>query len=333
MSETTAIAAELRSVNHRYGGTTALQNVSVTVPSGCRVGLIGPDGVGKSTLQALIAGVRRIQTGQVVVMGSDMANPKRRAEASARLAYVPQGLGRSLYPTLSVYENVDFRGRLFGISRKERQWRIEELLRSTGLHAFVDRPAGKLSGGMQQKLALCCSLIHDPDLLILDEPMTGIDPLSRKQFWALIKCFQTRRPGLTMLTATAYMEEAERFDHLIAMDAGRIIASGSPSQIKAITGCTSLEEAFIALVPEQKRSDYKRFDQLLPIIHDDVPAIEADRLTMHFGDFVAVDKVSVSIQRGEIFGFVGLKWVRQDYDDEDAHWAAAADVGQRPSVW
>jgi ribosome-dependent ATPase len=277
---------------------------SLTVPSGCKVGLIGPDGVGKSTLQALIAGVRRIQTGRVVVLSSDMAHSKRRAEAGARLAYVPQGLGRSLYPTLSVYENVDFFGRLFGESKEERQWRIEELLRSTGLYVFADRPAGKLSGGMQQKLALCCSLVHEPDLLILDEPTTGIDPLSRKRFWELIERIQARRPGLSMLTATAYMEEAERLDHLIAMDAGRIIANGTPSEIKAMTGCDSLEEAFIALLPEQKRSDYKRFEQLLPTFHDDVPAIEADGLTMRFGDFVAVDNVSVRVERGEIFGFL-----------------------------
>lgn len=305
MNETTAIAAELGSVTHRYGARIALNDISVTVPSGCKVGLIGPDGVGKSTLQALIAGVRRIQTGRVVVLGSDMAHSKRRAEAGARLAYVPQGLGRSLYPTLSVYENVDFFGRLFGESKQERQWRIEELLRSTGLNAFVDRPAGKLSGGMQQKLALCCSLVHDPDLLILDEPTTGIDPLSRKRFWELIERIQARRPGLSMLTATAYMEEAERFDHLIAMDAGRIIANGTPSEIKAMTSCDSLEEAFIALLPEQKRSDYKRFERLRPTFHDDVPAIEADGLTMRFGDFVAVDNVKVRVERGEIFGFLG----------------------------
>ena len=107
---------------------------------------------------------------------------------------MPQGLGRNLYPTLTVFENLDFFGRLFDQPRSEREWRIKDLLASTGLDPFPDRPAGKLSGGMKQKLSLCCSLIHDPDLLILDEPTTGVDPLSRRQFWELIDRIRARRP-------------------------------------------------------------------------------------------------------------------------------------------
>src|SRR5512133_3098092 len=209
------------------------------------VGLIGPDGVGKSTLLALIAGARQIQTGQVEVLGSDLADRRQRNLTQPRIAYMPQGLGKNLYTTLSVFENVDFFGRLFGQSTAERAWRISELLTSTGLAPFADRPAGKLSGGMKQKLGLCCALIHDPDLLILDEPTTGVDPLSRRQFWALIGRIRARRPGMSVLVATAYMDEAEGFDWLVAMDAGKVLATGSPAELKSRTGTHTLEQAFI----------------------------------------------------------------------------------------
>ena len=146
---------------------------------------------------------------------------------------MPQGLGRNLYPALSVTENIDFFGRLFGQGRRPSGASASaQLLAATGLDPFPDRPAGKLSGGMKQKLGLCCALIHDPDLLILDEPTTGVDPLSRRQFWELIDRVRGRRPGMTVLVATAYMEEAERFDRLVAIDAGRVLATGTPAELK-----------------------------------------------------------------------------------------------------
>src|SRR5690606_8031390 len=147
--------------------------------------------------------------GQVEVLGGDIADRRHRREAYSSIAYMPQGLGRNLYPTLSVFENIDFFGRLFGHSKEERQHRIDTLLARTGMSPFATRPAGKLSGGMKQKTSLCCSLIHDPDLLILDEPTTGVDPLSRRQFWELIDDIRKDRPGMSVIVATAYMEEAE----------------------------------------------------------------------------------------------------------------------------
>jgi len=201
-------AVEARAVAHRYGGVNALSDVSLAIPSGSATALVGPDGVGKSTLLALIAGVRRLQAGSISTLGADVAVRAHRDSIMSRIAYMPQGLGRNLYPSLSVAENVDYFGRLFGHGPAERRARAERLLRATGLAPFLDRPAGKLSGGMKQKLSLCCSLIHDPDLLILDEPTTGIDPLSRRQFWRLIGDIKSERPALTVLVATAYMEEA-----------------------------------------------------------------------------------------------------------------------------
>jgi len=174
--------AKLENVTHRYGKDTAINEVSLDIPSGCMVGLIGPDGVGKSSVLALISGVRKLQSGNVEVLGVNMNNAKERNDICPRIAYMPQGLGKNLYMSLSVYENIEFFARLFEQDKKERIARIKMLLESTGLSNFKDRPAGKLSGGMKQKLGLCCALIHDPDLLILDEPTTGVDPLSRRQF-------------------------------------------------------------------------------------------------------------------------------------------------------
>jgi ribosome-dependent ATPase len=304
-SSVTAAAASLIGVTHRYGERLALADVSVDIPAGRMTGLIGPDGVGKSTLLALVAGVRRIQSGEVLVLGGDMRSGAHRQMAYSRIAYMPQGLGRNLYPTLSVAENIDFFGRLFGQDEAERRWRIDDLTRSTGLDPFLDRPAGKLSGGMKQKLSLCCALIHDPDLLILDEPTTGVDPLSRRQFWELIGRIRARNPSISVATATAYMEEAHAFDHLIAMDDGRMLATGSAHDLIERTGAASLEDAFIALLPEERRQQRKTLVVPPHQSRDGDAAIEADHLTMTFGDFVAVDDVSLRIPRGEIFGFLG----------------------------
>src|SRR5262245_53411211 len=235
-----------------------------------------------------------------------MADKAYRSAQIARIAYMPQGLGRNLYPTLSVFENIDFHGRLFGQPENERRQRIDELLKATSLDPFMNRPAGKLSGGMKQKLSLCCALIHDPDLLILDEPTTGVDPLSRGQFWELIGNIRARRPQMSVIVATAYMDEAERFDWLVAMDDGKVIATGTTSQILEKAGEKSLEAAFIALLPEEKRAQHQQVIVRPRSAADgDVPAIEADGLTRRFGDFTAVDHVSFLIGRGEIFGFLG----------------------------
>ena len=301
-----APVARLRGVGLRYGRTVALDGIDLEVAAGRMVGLIGPDGVGKSSLLALVSGARAVQQGTVEVLGGDMARSRHRNRVCPRIAYMPQGLGKNLYPTLSVEENLQFFGRLFGHDAAERRRRIDELTRSTGLYPFLTRLAGKLSGGMKQKLALCCALIHDPDLLILDEPTTGVDPLARAQFWELIGRIRATRPGMSVIVATAYMEEAQRFEWLVAMDEGRILATGTPAELMARTGSGSLEQSFVALLPEAKRRGHQPV-QIPPLersLAADI-AIEARDLTMRFGDFVAVDHVSFRIQRGEIFGFLG----------------------------
>ena len=295
----------LQDLRQQYGKTQALAGVTLDVPAGCMVGLIGPDGVGKSSLLSLIAGARAVQSGSVQVLGGDMASKAHRDAVCPRIAYMPQGLGKNLYPTLSVEENLQFFARLFGHGGAERRRRIDELTRSTGLHAFLQRPAGKLSGGMKQKLGLCCALIHDPDLLILDEPTTGVDPLARAQFWDLIERIRRQRPAMSVMVATAYMDEAQRFHWLVAMDEGRVLATGAPQELLARTGCDSLEDVFIALMPEEKKRGHQAV-VIPPLQVDDADvAIEAQGLTMRFGDFTAVDHVNFRIRRGEIFGFLG----------------------------
>ena len=305
----TDFVARFQSVTHRYGDVAALDGIHLDIPAGCMVGLIGPDGVGKSTLLGLIAGVTRIQQGHVEVLGGDMALSGHRSTVCTRLAYMPQGLGRNLYPTLSVAENLDFFGRLFGQNAQQRQTRMDELLLVTGLAPYRDRPAGKLSGGMKQKLGICASLLHDPDLLILDEPTTGIDPLSRRQFWQLIDRIRARRPSMSVIVATAYMEEAEGFHWLAALHDGHVLATGCPEEIKKLAGKSTLDEAFASLMPVSQNASQKPADALIslsPRVFTDVPpAIEAEGLTCRFGDFVAVDHVSFRIPKGEIFGFLG----------------------------
>ncbi|WP_127805150.1 ribosome-associated ATPase/putative transporter RbbA [Hydrogenophaga sp. NH-16] len=295
----------LHDVRQRYGKTEALRGITLDVPAGGMVGLIGPDGVGKSSLLSLVAGARAVQHGQVLVLGGDMARRRHRNAVCPRIAYMPQGLGKNLYPTLSVEENLQFFARLFGHDAAERRRRIDDLTQSTGLRKFLGRPAGKLSGGMKQKLGLCCALIHDPDLLILDEPTTGVDPLARAQFWELINRIRALRPQMSVVVATAYMDEAQRFDWLVAMDDGRVLDTGTPGELLARTGTQSLEAAFIALLPEDKKRGHAAV--VIPPLQtreDDI-AIEARELTMRFGDFVAVDHVNFRIRRGEIFGFLG----------------------------
>ena len=293
-------------VTLHYKKTCALNDVSIAIPPRCMVGLIGPDGVGKSSLLSLIAGAHVIQEGLVYVLDGDMKDKIHRQNVCTRIAYMPQGLGKNLYPTLSVEENLQFFARLFGNDAAERRRRIDELTKSTGLYPFLSRPAGRLSGGMKQKVSLCSALIHDPDLLILDEPTTGVDPLSRAQFWQLINKIREQRPQMSVIVATAYMDEAQNFDWLVAMYGGKILETGTPQALLAKTAKDNLDDAFIQLMPEDAREGYQAVEiPPLDLNQDLKVAIEAKGLTKQFGDFIAVDHVNFSIKQGEIFGFLG----------------------------
>ena len=246
-----------------------------------------------------------MQTGSLHVFNQDLRLAAVRKKICRRVAYMPQGLGKNLYPTLSVMENIRFFARLFGERGPSCEQRIQFLLQATGLAPFIDRPAAKLSGGMKQKLGLCCALIHEPDLLILDEPTTGVDPLSRRQFWQLLADLRAQHPSMSILVATAYMEEASYFDWLAMMDAGQLLAQGSPQALLQKTGTTNLDATFIQLLPAHKKLNHVE-PVLPPMAEGNHPiAISARNLSCQFGEFTAVDNVNFDIRQGEIFGFLG----------------------------
>ena len=300
---TEAAASEFRisNVTHRYRKHTALEGVSLNLPAGQLIGFIGPDGVGKSTLLGLVTGAKKLQTGTIEVLGGSIDDPRHRRRICSAIAFMPQGLGRNLYAELTVRENLEFFSRLFGQGQEECDVRIAALLSATGLAPFADRLMGKLSGGMKQKLGLCCALIHDPKLLVLDEPTTGVDPLSRRQFWLLINAIRENSPGLSILVSTAYMEEAQSFDWIVAMDAGRTLFQGRPDELKG--EAKDLETAYRQLQSRGKQQSSP--DEMPQRCVDVNPVIVARGLTRRFGDFIAVDDVDFSINRGEIFGFLG----------------------------
>ncbi|PMY47203.1 MULTISPECIES: ribosome-associated ATPase/putative transporter RbbA [Pseudomonas] len=298
------LALQATGINHRYGSQQALVDLAFSLPGGTRCGLIGPDGAGKSSLLGLIAGVKKLQQGQLQVLGGSIEQRRHRNSLYARIAFMPQGLGGNLYPELSIQENIRFFATLFGLSKSQCEQRMHNLLLATDLLRFAERPAGKLSGGMKQKLGLCCALIHEPDLLILDEPTTGVDPLSRRRFWELVDEVRRQRPQLTLLVATAYMEEAEQFEHCLMLDRGRLIAQGLSRELAIVTPSGKLDDAFTHF---QGDSGHDSKPLVIPprTTGDQQIAIEAHELTLRFGDFTAVNKVSFAIGRGEIFGFLG----------------------------
>ena len=298
------LALQASGIQHRYGNQQALIDIAFSLPAGTRCGLIGPDGAGKSSLLGLIAGVKKLQQGQLQVLGGAIDERRHRNSLYPRIAFMPQGLGGNLYPELSISENIRFFATLFGLGKADCTQRMQNLLRATDLERFADRPAGKLSGGMKQKLGLCCALIHDPDLLILDEPTTGVDPLSRRRFWELVDQVRSQRPQLTLLVATAYMEEAEQFEHCLMLDRGRLIAVGLSQELAASTASGKLDDAFTHFQGDSGHDNQPLVIPPRDSSQTDI-AIEAHELTLRFGDFTAVNKVSFAIGRGEIFGFLG----------------------------
>ncbi len=284
-----------------YRSTQAVKGVSFSVEEGEIFGLIGPDGAGKSSTMKVLAGVLSFEGGTVDVMGHPLP---RRAEAIKRdLAFMPQGIGLNLYMDLSVEENLEFFAQLRGVPRDLMAERARRLLDATGLTPFRHRLARHLSGGMQQKLGLCCSLISHPRLLILDEPTTGVDPLSRREFWELL--FDFVEEGTTVILSTSYMDEAERCHRIAFMMEGNIVFQGDPRDLLGEE--RNLEGAFLKILDkEHPRSFSVTIPSHLPSFRDqEGPGVVVENLTRTFDSFTAVDSISFSIQRGEIFGLLG----------------------------
>ncbi len=277
-----------------------------------------------------MAGSKKLQQGEMTVLGGDIGDVRHRRDVCPRIAYMPQGLGKNLYLELSVYDNVDFMAQLFGLSTR-RSARAASSNCSTPPDSarFRDRPAGKLSGGMKQKVGLCGALVHDPDLLILDEPTTGVDPLSRRQFWTLIDDIRAGRPSMSVVVATAYMDEAQQWDWIVAMD------DGQGARHRHARGADAAhrhegpgEVLHRAAAGGEAPGAHGAGDPAAADGQAEI-AIDAKDLTRRFGNFTAVDRVTLAIERGEIFGFLGSQRLRQVDDDEDADRPAAADRGHR----
>jgi ABC-type multidrug transport system ATPase subunit len=223
-----------------YRKNLAVDGVDLTINKGEIYGLIGPDGAGKSTLMKAIAGVLTYDGGQVQVFGGIIDSETAAEKIKGRIGFMPQGLGQNLYAELSVEENIDFFAQLREVSREQLISRKRKLLAMTRLDKFTNRPMKLLSGGMKQKLGLVCTLIHEPELIILDEPTTGVDPVSRRDFWAILTAL-LREQNIAALVSTAYMDEATRFQQLSLMYDGKVIAEGEPDQIIAKVPGTLVE--------------------------------------------------------------------------------------------
>ena len=223
-----APAIEAVGLRRSFGDVVAVDGVDLSVPRGSVLGLLGPDGAGKSTLIRMLATVLRPDAGDARVQGYSVTRQANRV--TPRIGYMSQKF--ALYPDLSVAENIEFFARLRGVAKAERRARSLELLTGMGLADFLGRQAGRLSGGMKQKLFLATTLMHRPDVLLLDEPTTGVDPVSRREFWRILA--DLNRAGTTVLVATPYMDEAERCTDVIFLDGGRVRHRGTPAEIKAL---------------------------------------------------------------------------------------------------
>ncbi len=271
----------VKEVGKNYGTVEALKDVSFVVERGEIFGLIGPDGAGKSSLFRILTTLLLADKGTAIVAGLDVVTDYK--QIRTKVGYMP---GRfSLYQDLSVEENLEFFATVFHTTVQENYDLIKDIYQQ--IEPFRKRRAGALSGGMKQKLALSCALIHKPDILFLDEPTTGVDPVSRKEFWQMLR--NLREQGITIVVSTPIMDEARQCDRIAFINHGQIHGIDTPERILH-------QFASILCPPSLEREEVK---------HEVAPVIEVEQLTKCFGDFTAVDHISFQVNRGEIFGFLG----------------------------
>ena len=218
----------LNNLTRKFGAVTAVDGLNLKIARGEIFGLVGPDGAGKTTTLRMLCGLMDPTSGEARVAGFDVV--KQTTEVKDRIGYMAQRFG--LYGDLTVGENMEFYADLFGIDATERKRMLPELLRMTRMEPFIGRPAAKLSGGMKQKLALMCTLLHHPEVLFLDEPTNGVDPVSRRDFWIILK--QLVKDGMTLFVSTAYMDEAERCDRVGLMSNGKMLVCDTPEALKKL---------------------------------------------------------------------------------------------------
>ena len=293
-------ATELSNLTKCFGTLTAVDGLTLNIPKGELFGLVGSDGAGKTTTLRMLTGVLDADSGEATVLGClchDL-EPVR-----SHIGYMSQRFG--LYPDLTVMENIRFHADIFGVPKEEWTTRAERLLAMSGLAPFVKRRSGALSGGMKQKLGLCCALIHTPTVLFLDEPTNGVDPVSRRDFWRILNTLLEE--GVTIVVATAYLDEAERCHRVGLLHHGKLLACDTPHNLKKLAdpaiSVPCLEDVFITVLGEGADTAVKR--RPAPDLQSAAPAVTLTSLTRRFGDFVAVNQISLSVPKGEIFGFLG----------------------------
>ncbi|MEN2994676.1 MAG: ATP-binding cassette domain-containing protein [Thermodesulfovibrio sp.] len=292
---TIAPVIEVKNLCKSYKKLKAVDNISFSVNKGEVFGIIGPDGAGKTSIIQILAGVLKPESGKALVNGIDVVkNPEK---VKALIGYMPQGLGLNLYDSLSIEENIEFFKGLRLIPDEIFEKNKKTLLDITRLTPFLKRQAKALSGGMRQKLALICTLLHLPDIILLDEPTTGVDPLSRQDFWNIIHGL-VRQKGVTVLLTTSYMDEAERCHRIALMHEGKILLQGKPEEVG------NLEETFIEKVTG-KRYSSSSFQRKKEVSLNQESIITCHSVTKTFGKFKAVDSVNLEVKKGEILGLLG----------------------------
>ena len=275
-------AIEVNSLSKGYGKVQALRDVSFSVGKGEMFGIIGPDGAGKTSLYRILCSLLLPDDGTASVDGYDVVSGMK--EIRRRVGYMP---GRfSLYQDLTVEENLRFFSTLFGTTVEENYDSIKAIY--TQIEPFRKRRAGALSGGMKQKLALCCALVHQPSVLFLDEPTTGVDPVSRKEFWEMLS--QLKEREITIVASTPYLDEVRKCERVAFLSEGRIRGIGTPDEI-----LTTFRDIFNPPAIEKLEAGTKSNEN----------AIEVEHLVKAFGSFHAVDDISFTVRKGEIFGFLG----------------------------
>ena len=281
-------AIEVNNVSKHYGKIQALKDVSFSVQKGEVFGLIGPDGAGKTTMFRILCTLLQPENGTATVDGYDVVSQMK--EVRKRVGYVP---GRfSLYLDLTVEENLRFFATLFNTTVEENYDSIKAIY--SQIERFKDRKAGALSGGMKQKLALCCALVHQPSVLFLDEPTTGVDPVSRNEFWEILGHLKER--DITIIASTPNLDEVRNCERVVFLSEGVVKGTGSPNEIlnefRDIFNPPGIERTLITNIEEKEEKEVEN-------------VIEVDHLVKAFGSFKAVDDISFSVKKGEIFGFLG----------------------------
>jgi ABC-2 type transport system ATP-binding protein len=281
---------EIRGLGRRFKNTHALSGIDLDIKRGELFGIVGPDGSGKTTLIQSICAILDPTKGSIKVDGFDTV--KDASNITSRIGYMSQAY--SLYEDLTAGENLEFFAKIRKVPDDLFARRVKRLLSFSGLSPFLKRRTKQLSGGMQKKLALCCNLIHEPDILILDEPTLGVDPLSRRHLWEMIEEFHSQ--GKTIIMSTSYMDEAKRCERLAFLLEGRLLACDRPEAISE-----NLEEVFASHI---KRVEWeKRLPFPARVAEGDVIRVEG--LSKRFDGFTAVDGIDFTVKRGEVFGFVG----------------------------